>query len=115
MIWTAIGAAASAPKPPPFTMTPTAIFRLPLPPCVKQVKTGAPKELAVTGAFIAIGHTPNTRIFEGQLEMANGYIVTRGGRDGDYTVVRITHPDLVTPLQLLFQKEWRRGTVLQLR
>jgi thioredoxin reductase (NADPH) len=56
---------------------------------LKQVKTGAARELAVTGAFIAIGHTPNTRIFEGQLEMANGYIVTRGGRDGDATATSV--------------------------
>ena len=35
-----------------------------------------------------------------------------GGRDNDFTVVRIAHPDLVSPLQLLFQKEWRRGTAL---
>jgi thioredoxin reductase (NADPH) len=56
---------------------------------LKQVKSGAAKELAVTGAFIAIGHTPNTRIFEGQLEMANGYIVTRGGRDGDATATSV--------------------------
>jgi len=36
----------------------------------------------------------------------------RGGRSNGYTVVRIAHPDLVTPLQLLFKKEWRRGTRL---
>ena len=56
---------------------------------IKHVRTGAAKELAVTGVFIAIGHTPNTRIFEGQLEMANGYIVTRGGRDGDATATSV--------------------------
>ena len=52
---------------------------------VRHVKTGATKELAVQGLFVAIGHTPNTRIFEGQLKMENGYIVTRAGRDGGYT------------------------------
>ncbi|HVC11734.1 MAG TPA: thioredoxin-disulfide reductase [Burkholderiales bacterium] len=56
---------------------------------LRQVKTGAAKELAVTGVFVAIGHTPNTQIFEGQLEMANGYIVTRGGRDGDATATSV--------------------------
>ena len=56
---------------------------------LRQVKTGAAKELAVTGVFVAIGHTPNTQIFEGQLEMANGYIVTRGGGDGDATATSV--------------------------
>jgi len=56
---------------------------------LRQVKTGAAKELAVTGVFVAIGHTPNTQIFEGQLEMANGYIVTHGGRDGDATATSV--------------------------
>ncbi len=56
---------------------------------LRQVKTGAAKELAVTGVFVAIGHTPNTQIFEGQLQMANGYIVTRGGRDGDATATSV--------------------------
>jgi thioredoxin reductase (NADPH) len=49
------------------------------------VRTGAPKTLAVKGLFVAIGHTPNTQIFEGQLEMEDGYIVTRGGRHGGAT------------------------------
>ena len=43
-------------------------------------KTGATKDLAVDGLFVAIGHTPNTKLFAGQLEMdANGYLVTRNG------------------------------------
>ncbi len=46
---------------------------------VKNVKTGATKELKLKGLFIAIGHTPNTQLFEGQLEMKGGYIVTHGG------------------------------------
>ena len=39
--------------------------------------------------FIAIGHTPNTEIFAGQLEMKNGYIVTRGGREGNATATSV--------------------------
>jgi thioredoxin reductase (NADPH) len=47
---------------------------------LKNLKTGAPSELAVDGVFIAIGHTPNTALFAGQLELdANGYIVTHAG------------------------------------
>jgi thioredoxin reductase (NADPH) len=52
---------------------------------VRGVKGGATRELAVKGLFIAIGHTPNTQIFEGQVAMENGYIVTRGGRNGNAT------------------------------
>jgi thioredoxin reductase (NADPH) len=47
---------------------------------VRNLKTGALTELAVDGLFIAIGHTPNTGLFKGQLELdANGYIVTHAG------------------------------------
>ena len=46
---------------------------------VANLKSGAKRELALKGLFIAIGHTPNTQIFSGQLDMENGYIVTRGG------------------------------------
>ncbi len=46
---------------------------------LKSTKNHAPREIAVQGIFIAIGHTPNTKIFEGQLEMEGGYIVTRSG------------------------------------
>ena len=56
---------------------------------LRNVKSGAARDLAVTGLFIAIGHTPNTQIFAGQLEMENGYIVTRAGRDGGYTATSV--------------------------
>jgi thioredoxin reductase (NADPH) len=56
---------------------------------IKNAKTGAPKELDVKGLFVAIGHTPNTQIFEGQLEMKGGYIVTRGGSEGDATATSV--------------------------
>ncbi len=56
---------------------------------VKQVKTGATQDIALTGVFIAIGHKPNTGIFSGQLEMDNGYIITRGGQAGNATATSI--------------------------
>ncbi len=56
---------------------------------LKNVKSGATRELAVKGLFIAIGHSPNTQLFDGQLEMKNGYIVTRAGGDGNATATSI--------------------------
>ena len=50
---------------------------------------GSKRELAVTGVFIAIGHTPNTGIFEGQLVMKNGYIRIRAGLDGNATATSV--------------------------
>ena len=52
---------------------------------IKGVNNGATREVALQGVFIAIGHKPNTDIFEGQLEMEGGYIVTQGGRNGNAT------------------------------
>ena len=49
---------------------------------IRSLKTDVTREIAVTGVFIAIGHTPNTSLFEGQLEMKNGYISIRTGLDG---------------------------------
>jgi thioredoxin reductase (NADPH) len=46
-------------------------------------------DLAATGVFIAIGHQPNTGIFEGKLEMANGYIVTKSGLAGLATMTSV--------------------------
>ncbi|RIK95894.1 MAG: thioredoxin-disulfide reductase [Burkholderiales bacterium] len=56
---------------------------------VLDKRTGEKSEIAVQGVFIAIGHSPNTAIFEGQLEMRNGYIVTKGGLDGDATATSV--------------------------
>jgi thioredoxin reductase (NADPH) len=49
---------------------------------LKSTKDGSTEDLELKGCFIAIGHVPNTEIFQGQLEMENGYIVTRGGLKG---------------------------------
>jgi thioredoxin reductase (NADPH) len=56
---------------------------------IKDVKGGGAEELRIHGLFIAIGHTPNTQIFEGQLEMKNGYILTRGGHEGNATATSV--------------------------
>ncbi|SEJ74246.1 thioredoxin reductase (NADPH) [Sphingobium sp. AP50] len=50
---------------------------------------GPDEELPVSGVFIAIGHKPNTEMFDGQLDLENGYIVTRGGRSGMATQTSI--------------------------
>jgi len=52
---------------------------------VRHVGNGATQELPVQGVFIAIGHTPNTQLFEGQLDMHNGYIRVHGGSEGNAT------------------------------
>jgi thioredoxin reductase (NADPH) len=56
---------------------------------LRSTEDGAMREIAVTGAFIAIGHTPNTSIFEGQLEMTNGYIRIRTGLEGGATATSV--------------------------
>ncbi|MEO8145887.1 MAG: thioredoxin-disulfide reductase [Betaproteobacteria bacterium] len=56
---------------------------------VLNLKNNRQKALPVKGLFIAIGHTPNTQIFTGQLDMENGYIVTRGGRAGGSTATSL--------------------------
>jgi thioredoxin reductase (NADPH) len=53
------------------------------------VGTGAVRELAAQGVFIAIGHTPNTQLFEGQLAMVEGYITVKGGSSGNATATSI--------------------------
>jgi len=47
------------------------------------------RELQVDGLFVAIGHTPNTSLFEGQLALRDGYLVVNGGRDGNATATSI--------------------------
>lgn len=56
---------------------------------VKAVGTNATTDLTLKGCFIAIGHKPNTDIFEGQLEMKGGYIITKGGLSGDATATSV--------------------------
>ena len=56
---------------------------------VKNVKSGALSEKPLKGIFIAIGHRPNTEIFAGQLDMVNGYIITKNSRDGDATATSV--------------------------
>ena len=56
---------------------------------IKHVGSGATQQLEVQGVFIAIGHTPNTQFFEGQLDMKNGYIRVKGGSEGDATATSV--------------------------
>ena len=56
---------------------------------VKNVVDGGTREIPVKGVFVAIGHKPNTELFVGQLDMENGYLVTRGGRHGNATATSI--------------------------
>ncbi len=56
---------------------------------LRSTRDAGTKELAVQGCFIAIGHQPNTEIFKGQLEMKDGYIVTRSGLSGMATMTSV--------------------------
>ncbi|MEO7062927.1 MAG: thioredoxin-disulfide reductase [Dokdonella sp.] len=56
---------------------------------LRSIDDDSTREIAVTGAFIAIGHTPNTSIFEGQLDMKNGYITIRTGLEGGATATSV--------------------------
>jgi thioredoxin reductase (NADPH) len=56
---------------------------------VKNVNDGTTKDIKLMGVFIAIGHKPNTDIFEGQLDMEGGYIVTQAGRAGNFTATSV--------------------------
>ncbi|MCZ6718824.1 MAG: thioredoxin-disulfide reductase [Gammaproteobacteria bacterium] len=56
---------------------------------IKNTQTQQHKELAVKGLFIAIGHTPNTHLFEGQVDMENGYIIVTSGLQGNATATSV--------------------------
>jgi thioredoxin reductase (NADPH) len=56
---------------------------------IRNTQSGTAEEIVLQGVFIAIGHRPNTEIFAGQLEMVNGYIVTRGGLAGMATATSV--------------------------
>ncbi|KQN42708.1 thioredoxin reductase [Pseudomonas sp. Leaf48] len=56
---------------------------------LRDSHTGATSELSLAGVFIAIGHKPNTDLFVGQLEMRDGYLLVKGGSEGDATATAI--------------------------
>ena len=56
---------------------------------LKDSHSGETKDLAVAGVFIAIGHKPNTELFQGQLEMRDGYLLIKGGSEGNATATGI--------------------------
>lgn len=56
---------------------------------IRSVVDGTTTDLPLAGVFIAIGHKPNTDLFKGQLEMRDGYLIVKGGGDGDATTTSI--------------------------
>jgi thioredoxin reductase (NADPH) len=56
---------------------------------LKSTKDGSTRDIATQGCFIAIGHSPNTGIFEGQLAMKNGYLLTKSGSEGFATMTSV--------------------------
>jgi thioredoxin reductase (NADPH) len=56
---------------------------------IKNTQSGLTTDLTVNGCFVAIGHQPNTKIFEGQLNMKDGYIVTQSGLSGMATMTSV--------------------------
>jgi len=56
---------------------------------IRSKASGEPKDLAVTGMFLGIGHTPNTGLFAGQLDMRGGYIVVKSGLEGNATATSV--------------------------
>ena len=63
---------------------------------VKNTQDGSTKEVPVMGVFIAIGHKPNTDIFQGQLDMEDGYLKVRGGREGYATMTTVTEVPFIS-------------------
>jgi thioredoxin reductase (NADPH) len=56
---------------------------------LEPTEGGDTRDVKVAGVFIAVGHTPNTQIFEGQLDMTGGYIVVRTGSEGGATATSV--------------------------
>jgi len=56
---------------------------------LKNAQDGSLREIAISGLFVAIGHTPNTALFDGQLDMNNGYIRIKSGLDGGSTATSV--------------------------
>jgi len=56
---------------------------------IKDTSNGATRDLDVSGVFIAVGHAPNTAIFQGQLDMQGGYLAIRSGTDGFATATSV--------------------------
>ena len=56
---------------------------------LRDKRNGETSEIALTGVFVAIGHSPNTALFDGQLTMTNGYIATQGGSSGQATATSV--------------------------
>ncbi len=56
---------------------------------IKNTQDGSTKEIDLEGVFVAIGHSPNTQIFDGQLDMTNGYLITQSGNTGNATQTSI--------------------------
>ncbi|ERO65162.1 hypothetical protein P308_20405 [Pseudomonas piscis] len=56
---------------------------------LRDSQTGTTTDLALSGVFIAIGHKPNTDLFQGQLQMRDGYLLVKGGSEGDVTATDI--------------------------
>ncbi len=57
---------------------------------IRQTENGTTRELELDGVFIAIGHSPNTQIFEGQVQMKNGYVQVRSGTEGGSTSTSVS-------------------------
>ncbi|HEX5055974.1 MAG TPA: thioredoxin-disulfide reductase [Gammaproteobacteria bacterium] len=57
---------------------------------IRGAQNGEKRDIPLKGVFIAIGHTPNTQLFEGQLEMHNGYIKVKSGLEGNHTATSIS-------------------------